>query len=73
MFAFVWDCIHCSSNRLANIKEPTPTPTVNQRIESWWGILRRQCVQFWKDIFFFFFSWTKPDAVLLPGIQVIAK
>lgn len=24
--------------------------TTNQRIESWWGILRRQSVQFWMDI-----------------------
>ena len=23
--------------------------TANQRIESWWGILRRQCAQFWMD------------------------
>ncbi|KAK7893049.1 hypothetical protein WMY93_022201 [Mugilogobius chulae] len=25
--------------------------TANQRIESWWGILRRQCLQHWMDIF----------------------
>lgn len=27
------------------------TSTANQRIESWWGILRRQCVQLWMDRF----------------------
>jgi len=27
------------------------TSTANQRIESWWGILRRECGQFWMDIF----------------------
>ncbi|XP_035996634.1 uncharacterized protein LOC118564068 [Fundulus heteroclitus] len=25
--------------------------TANQRIESWWGVLRKQSVQFWMDIF----------------------
>ncbi|XP_034530357.1 uncharacterized protein LOC117805873 [Notolabrus celidotus] len=25
--------------------------TGNQRIESWWGILRKQCVQFWMNLF----------------------
>ncbi|KAL7373453.1 hypothetical protein ABVT39_007148 [Epinephelus coioides] len=25
--------------------------TSNQRIESWWGVLRKQSVQFWMDIF----------------------
>ena len=25
--------------------------TSNQRIESWWGFLRRECTQFWMDIF----------------------
>ncbi|XP_020563208.2 uncharacterized protein LOC110016040 [Oryzias latipes] len=25
--------------------------TANQRIESWWGILWKQCAQFWMDIF----------------------
>ena len=25
--------------------------TGNQRIESWWGILRKQCIQYWMDIF----------------------
>jgi hypothetical protein len=25
--------------------------TLNQRIESWWGILRRQCVDFWIELF----------------------
>ena len=24
---------------------------LNQRIESWWGILRRQCIQFWMSLF----------------------
>jgi hypothetical protein len=27
------------------------TSTSNQRIESWWGILRRQCIQLWMDRF----------------------
>lgn len=27
------------------------TNTANQRIESWWGILRRQCIQLWMDRF----------------------
>ncbi|XP_029977959.1 uncharacterized protein LOC115410444 [Sphaeramia orbicularis] len=25
--------------------------TANQRIESWWGVLRKQCIQFWMDVF----------------------
>ena len=25
--------------------------TANQRIESWWGVLRKQSVQYWMDIF----------------------
>ena len=25
--------------------------TSNQRIEAWWGVLRRQCGQFWMDVF----------------------
>lgn len=25
--------------------------TLNQRIESWWGHLRRQCIQHWQDLF----------------------
>ncbi|XP_061639133.1 uncharacterized protein LOC133482721 [Phyllopteryx taeniolatus] len=25
--------------------------TSNQRIESWWGFLRRECVEFWLDLF----------------------
>ena len=25
--------------------------TANQRIESWWGVLRRECMQFWMDCF----------------------
>lgn len=25
--------------------------TANQRIESWWGILRKQCIQYWMDLF----------------------
>lgn len=25
--------------------------TANQRIESWWGILRKQSVQFWMNLF----------------------
>jgi hypothetical protein len=27
------------------------TSPLNQRIEQWWGQLRRQCIQFWMDIF----------------------
>ena len=25
--------------------------TLNQRIESWWGFLRKECAQFWMDLF----------------------
>lgn len=25
--------------------------TTNTRIESWWGILRKQCIQYWMDLF----------------------
>ena len=25
--------------------------TMNQRIESWWGMLRRQCTQYWMNLF----------------------
>lgn len=25
--------------------------TANQRIESWWGILRKHCAQFWMNLF----------------------
>jgi hypothetical protein len=27
------------------------TSTTNQRIESWWGQLRRQCIQHWMNLF----------------------
>lgn len=27
------------------------TSTANQRVEYWWGFLRRQCTNFWMDLF----------------------
>ena len=28
------------------------TSALNQRIESWWAILRRECIQFWVEVFY---------------------
>ena len=29
----------------------TGTSSANQRVEYWWAFLRKQCVQFWMEIF----------------------
>ena len=42
----------------------------NQRIESWWGILRRECIQFWMNVFselkdngYFSAEWFEKDLI----------